>query len=101
MTTNRREKGSKDRAGLKSIEAIEREERSYGGLKRKVLSLDLKVVREVVVRRDNGREFHTVGAAKEKDRRAAADFKLGIPKRFLLEERRVLDGEYGVRRSQR
>ena len=53
------------------------------------------------VRKDKGREFQTVGAAKEKERRPLAERISGTVRRCLMTLLRFLVGLYGVRRSER
>ena len=48
-------------------------------------------------RSDRGKEFQTVGAAKEKERREVADLSEGTVRRSLSEERSRRVGVYGVK----
>ena len=50
-----------------------------------------KVAREVQVRKQYGREFQTVGAAKEKERLPKVVRRSGIVRRLVLDDRRLRD----------
>jgi hypothetical protein len=52
-------------------------------------------------RRSRGSEFHTVGAANEKERRPIADLMLGIVSKFLSLDLRDLEGVYAWSKSAR
>ena len=57
--------------------------------------MDRKDVRESQKRRGVGREFQTVGAKNEKERRPVADLTRGIVRRRWSVERRLLEDVYG------
>ena len=61
----------------------------YGG-KRWVFSWDRKARGDFVLRRERGREFHIVGAEKEKDRRPMALLILGTSSEFVVEKHFVI-----------
>lgn len=69
--------------------------RAYGG-KRCVFRLAQNDCRLVVERREKGREFQTVGAANEKDRRPEDDLSGGTVNKSLSAERRWRAGVYGT-----
>ena len=48
-----------------------------------------------MLRREGGREFHMVGAEKEKDLRPTALLMLGVSSELVLDDLRVLVGLYG------
>jgi len=50
-------------------------------------------------RRERGREFQIVGAAKKKERRPAEDLMDGTVSKSLSDERSVRDGLYGTNRE--
>ena len=48
-----------------------------------------------MLRRESGREFHMVGAEKEKDLQPTAVLMLGISRKLALDDLSVLVGMYG------
>ena len=81
MTQVMRKKSREDQ-GSKSVKTGQGERVGYGG-KRNVFRLERKESREVQERRERGREFPIVGAAKEKDLRPRASLTSGTTKRCL------------------
>ena len=71
-----------------------KEGKSYGG-KRWVLRRDRNTSRLGDSRIFKGREFQTVGAAKEKGRRPISDFTLGILSNFWVADLREYEGVSG------
>ena len=70
----------------------------YGG-KRCVLSLLQKVETVEQERRSGGNLFHSMGAAKEKERLPSSVRIKGTVSRLASEERRLFEGLYGERSS--
>ena len=65
----------------------------------------MRCVRKEVVlgmeRRESGREFQIVGAAKEKERRPISVLTNGLDSRFRSDDLRFLEGMCGCRSSSR